>query len=51
MDIKQYIFALLVAFSLAFAGEAEAKGKHGSQQARSRVLKEISKKTGCVQIP
>lgn len=41
MNIIHYTFALLMAFSLVFAGEVEAK--HGSEKARSRVLKEISK--------
>lgn len=41
MKIIQYTCALLMAFSLVCAGQVEAK--HGSEQARSRVLKQISK--------
>jgi len=41
MNFIQYPFAILMAFSLVFVVEAEAK--HGSEKARSRVLKEISK--------
>lgn len=43
MNIIQYTFALLMAFSLVVAGQAEAK--HGSEKTRSRVLKEISQNT------
>jgi hypothetical protein len=44
MNIIQYTSALLIAFSLVFAGQAEAgKGKRASEKTRSRVLKEISK--------
>ncbi len=43
MNITRYTVVLLTAFSLVFAGQAEAK--HGSKQARSRVLKEMSKTT------
>jgi hypothetical protein len=42
MNITKYTFTALMAFSLVFVGYAEAK--HGSEQARSRVLKEMSKK-------
>ena len=41
MNIIQYVCALVMAFSLTFAGQAEAK--HASEKTRSRVLKEISK--------
>lgn len=44
MNIVQYTVVLLMAFSLVFAEQAEAK-QHSSQKTRSRVLKEISKKT------
>lgn len=44
MNIIHYTFALLMAFSLVFMEQAEAK-QHGSKQARSRVLKEINKNT------
>lgn len=40
MNIFQYTFALLMAFSLVFAGEAEAK--HAGKKTRARVMKEIS---------
>ncbi len=44
MNIVKYKFILIMAFSLVFVGgEAEAKGKHASEKARSRVLKEVSK--------
>jgi hypothetical protein len=43
MNFIQYTCCtLLMAFSLAFVGEAEAK-QHGSKQARERVLKQMSK--------
>lgn len=40
MNIIQYTSALLVAFSLVFGGQAEAK--HAHEKTRARVLKEIS---------
>lgn len=40
MNIIHYTFALLMAFSLVFGGQAEAK--HASEKTRSRILKEIS---------
>lgn len=44
MNIMQYTLSLIMVFTLVFAGHAEAKGKHGSEKARSRVMKEISQK-------
>lgn len=47
MSIIKYPFVLVMAFSLVFmGGEAEAKGKHGSDKTRSRVLKEMSSRHG-----
>jgi hypothetical protein len=46
MSIIQYTFALLMAFTLVFAGQAAAApGKHSSEKTRSRILKEISEHT------
>jgi len=40
MNKTQYTFVFLMAFSLVFAGQAEAK--HAAEKTRARVLKEIS---------
>ena len=42
MNIIQYTIVLLMAFSLVFIGQVEAK--HAGDKTRSRVLKEMSKK-------
>lgn len=41
MNIIQCTCALIMAFSLAFAGQAESK-QHSSKKTRDRILKEIS---------
>lgn len=47
MNFTKYPFILMMAFSLVFVGGVEAKagGKHGSDKARARVMKEVSKHT------
>lgn len=41
MNIIKYTLGLMMAFSLVFAGQAEAK--HAHEKTRKRVLQEISK--------